>query len=171
MSKHRPVVSDNLPKPRGPYTPAVGFERLVFVSGQGAVDPATGELVGTDIEAQTEQCLKNIRAILDAGGSGLPYVLRCGVFLVDVTEFSRMNDVYQRMFGNHRPARTTIQAAALPAPGLRVEIDAIAYVPARQPRKQASRKSASRSSGAAAGRAATRRTPGSRGAGRRRKPR
>ncbi len=167
MSKHRPVVSANLPKPRGPYTPALGFERLVFVSGQGAADPATGELVGTDIEAQTEQCLKNVQAILEAGGSGLPYVLRCGVFLVDITEFPRMNDAYQHMFGNHRPARTTIQAAALPAPGLRVEIDAIAYVPARQPRKQSSRKSASRSSGAAARRPATGQTTRSRGAGRR----
>lgn len=107
----------------------MGFERLVFVSGQGANDPATGKLAGTDVETQTEQCLKNVRAILQAAGSDLQYALRCGVFLIDIREFDKMNGVYTRMFGEHRPARTTIQAAALPGPGLRVEIDCIAYVP------------------------------------------
>lgn len=105
------------------------FDRLVFVSGQGATDPATGQLAGADVETQTEQCLENVRAILQAAGSDLQYVLRCGVFLVDLNEFSKMNAVYARMFGEHRPARTTIQAAALPGEGLRVEIDCVAYVP------------------------------------------
>jgi 2-iminobutanoate/2-iminopropanoate deaminase len=105
----------------------MGFERLVFVAGQGATDPA-GNLPA-DIEAQTEQCLRNVETILKAAGSSLQHVLRCGVFLVDMGEFQRMNNVYARMFGDHRPARTTIQAAALPQPGLRVEIDCIAYVP------------------------------------------
>jgi 2-iminobutanoate/2-iminopropanoate deaminase len=104
-------------------------DRLVFVAGQGASDPATGVLVGADIERQTEQCLRNVEAILKAAGSGLQHVLRCGVFLVDMGEFQRMNAVYSRMFGSHRPARTTIQAAALPQDGLRVEIDCIAYIP------------------------------------------
>ena len=72
--------------------------------------------------------LKNVEAILIAAGSSLQHVLRCGVFLIDISEFSRMNEVCGRMFGDHRPARTTIQAAALPRPGLRVEIDCIAYV-------------------------------------------
>ncbi len=107
----------------------MGFERLIFVSGQGATDPATGRLSGPDAASQTEQCLKNLRTILQAGGSDLPYVLRCGVFLLDMNEFQQMNGVYQRMFGEHRPARTTIQAAGLPGDGLRVEIDCIAYVP------------------------------------------
>jgi 2-iminobutanoate/2-iminopropanoate deaminase len=105
----------------------MGFDRLIFVSGQGAVDPATGQLAGSDIESQTEQCLRNVQAILGAGGSSLQHVLRCGVFLVDIAEFDRMNAVYARMFGDHRPARTTVQVAALPGKGLRVEIDAIAY--------------------------------------------
>jgi len=126
---HRPVHAANLPKPAGPYSPGVGFERLVFVSGQGAHDPATGQLVGSDITSQTEQCLKNVEAILNAAGSDLSHVLRCGVFLLDMSEFGAMNVVYARMFGDHRPARTTIQAAALPGVGLRVEIDCIAYVP------------------------------------------
>lgn len=126
---HRPIQATDLPRPVGPYSPGMGFERLIFVSGQGATDPATGKLAGTDAAAQTEQCLKNLRTILQAGGSDLPYVIRCGVFLVDMKEFEEMNGVYQRMFGEHRPARTTIQAAALPGEGLRVEIDCIAYVP------------------------------------------
>ena len=129
MATHRSVNAANLPKPAGPYSVATVFERLVFVAGQGAKDPLTDRLAGPDIETQTEQCLKNIQAILEASGSGLQHVLRCGVFLTDIKEFPKMNVVYARMFGEHRPARTTIQAAALPAEGLRVEIDCIAYVP------------------------------------------
>jgi 2-iminobutanoate/2-iminopropanoate deaminase len=129
MPDHRPVHAANLPAPVGPYSPGMGFERLVFVSGQGATDPSTGKLAGTDATVQTEQCLKNLQAILQAAGSDLQYVLRCGVFLLDMGEFQAMNAVYSRMFGDHRPARTTIQAAALPGLGLRVEIDCIAYVP------------------------------------------
>jgi 2-iminobutanoate/2-iminopropanoate deaminase len=128
---HRSVTAAGLPPPAGPYSPAQVFERLVFVSGQGATDPVTGAMAGPDIEAQTEQVLKNVSAILEAAGSSLQHVLRCGVFLTDMSEFQRMNAVYARMFGNHRPARTTVQAAALPAEGLRVEIDAIAYIPER----------------------------------------
>ena len=125
----RPVTTDRLPKPVGPYSPGMIFDRLIFVSGQGATDPATGQLAGPDVAAQTEQCLKNVAAILEAAGSGLQQVLRCGVFLLDMREFAQMNGVYQRVFGAHRPARTTIQAAGLPGEGLRVEIDAIAYLP------------------------------------------
>ena len=106
----------------------MGFERLIFVSGQGGTDPATGK-IADDVETQTEQCLKNVQAILQAGGSDLKHVLRCGVFLIDMKEFPRMNGVYARMFGDHRPARTTVQAAGLPGDGLRVEIDCVAYIP------------------------------------------
>jgi 2-iminobutanoate/2-iminopropanoate deaminase len=126
---HRAVHDSKLPAPAGPYSPAVVFDRLVFVSGQGANDPATGALAGDDVGSQTEQCLRNVQAILQAAGSDLRYVLRCGVFLIDISEFDRMNAVYERVFAGHRPARTTIQAAALPGAGLRVEIDCIAYVP------------------------------------------
>jgi 2-iminobutanoate/2-iminopropanoate deaminase len=107
----------------------MGFDRLIFVSGQGAVDPATGRLAGDTVEQQTEQCLKNVRAILQAAGSDLGHVLRCGVFLIDMREFGAMNAVYQRAFNDHRPARTTVQVAGLPGEGLLVEIDAIAYRP------------------------------------------
>src|SRR4029453_963298 len=128
-SPHQPVHAPNLPAPVGPYSPGMQLERLIFVSGQGATDPATGKLAGPDVATQTEQCLKNVRAILQAARSDLQYVLRCGVFLLDMTQFPIMNSVYSRVFGDHRPARTTIQAAALPGEGLKVEIDCIAYVP------------------------------------------
>ena len=126
---HRPVRAENLPAPVGPYSPGMQFDRLVFVSGQGATDPATGTLVSDDVAEQTAQCLKNVETILKAAGSNLQCVLRCGVFLIDMREFPKMNEVYARTFGDHRPARTTIQAAGLPGTGLRVEIDAIAYIP------------------------------------------
>lgn len=129
---HTPVHSSSLPAPVGPYSPGMAFDRLLFVSGQGATDPKTGRLAGADIASQTEQCLRNVEAILIAAGSGLQHVLRCGVFLIDMSEFQQMNAVYSRLFGAHRPARTTIQAAALPGDGLRVEIDCIAYVPEKR---------------------------------------
>jgi 2-iminobutanoate/2-iminopropanoate deaminase len=128
-TRHTPVLASNLPKPVGPYSPGMAFERLVFVSGQGATDPATGRLAPGGVEQQTEQCLRNVRVILEAAGSGLQHVLRCGVFLMDMREFTNMNTAYSRMFGEHRPARTTVQVAGLPGDGLLVEIDAVAYVP------------------------------------------
>jgi 2-iminobutanoate/2-iminopropanoate deaminase len=129
MSHHHAIHSADLPKPAGPYSPGMRLDNLVFVSGQGATDPATGKLAGTGVEIQTEQVIRNLQAILKAAGSDLQYVLRCGVFLIDIKEFPKMNAVYERMFGQHRPARTTIQAAGLPGEGLRVEIDCIAYIP------------------------------------------
>ena len=126
---HQPVVAAGLPAPVGPYSPGIQFDRLIFVSGQGATDPSTGRLAGPDTATQTEQCLRNLQAILRAAGSDLQYVLRCGVFLVDMTEFAQMNAVYARVFGDHRPVRTTVEVSRLPSEGLRVEIDCIAYRP------------------------------------------
>ena len=127
--RHQPVTAADLPAPVGPYSPGMQFDRLILVSGQGATDPATGKLAGTDAATQTEQCLRNLQAILRAAGSDLQYVLRCGVFLVDMNEFPEMNRVYARTFGDHRPARTTVEVSKLPGEGLRVEIDCIAYRP------------------------------------------
>jgi 2-iminobutanoate/2-iminopropanoate deaminase len=101
---------------------------LIFVSGQAGREPGSGRLAATT-EAQTEQVLKNVAAILEAAGSGLPHVVRCGVFLVDMKDFPKMNEVYARAFGAHRPARTTVGVSALPGEGLRVEIDAVAVIP------------------------------------------
>jgi len=124
-----PVHAEGLPRPIGPYSPGMILDRLVFVSGQGAIDPSTGRLSSPDVEAQTEHVLRNVEAILRAAGTDLSRVLRCGVFLTDMADFEKMNAAYARAFGLHRPARTTVQVAALPAPGLRVEIDAVAYLP------------------------------------------
>lgn len=125
--RHEPVVTPELPKPVGPYSPGVRLDEWIFVSGQGAVDPKTGKLAGDDVESQTEQVFKNIQAILEAAGSGLHKIVRCGVFLADMRDFPKMNAVYERMLAGNRPARTTVQAGALPIKGLLVEIDAIAY--------------------------------------------
>ena len=124
----QPVSSRNLPTPVGPYSPGMIFGNLVFVSGQAGREPGTGAL-GADVTAQTEQVLKNIATILEAAGSSLQHVIRCGVFLVDMNEFPKMNEVFARAFGAHRPARTTVEVSGLPGPGLLVEIDAIAYIP------------------------------------------
>lgn len=127
--KHQPVTGNNLPEPVGPYSPGVQFDRLIFVSGQGATDPETGELAGLDVETQTEQVFKNIANILETAGSSLQHVLRCGVYLVDIRDFAEMNAVYERMMAGNKPARTTVQVGLLPLEGLRVEIDAVAYIP------------------------------------------
>jgi 2-iminobutanoate/2-iminopropanoate deaminase len=124
----QPVLSGNLPTPVGPYSPGMIYGNLVFVSGQAGRDPSTGTLP-PDVAAQAEQALRNIAAILEAAGSSLQHVLRCGVFLVDMKEFPKMNEVYARAFGTHRPARTTVEVSGLPGEGLRVEIDAVAYIP------------------------------------------
>jgi 2-iminobutanoate/2-iminopropanoate deaminase len=123
------VTAKNLPSPVGPYSPGLIVGNLVFVSGQAGRDPSTGRLAGTDVATQTEQVLRNITTILEAAGSGLQHVVRCGVFLVDMKEFSLMNEVYARVFGTHRPARTTVEVSGLPGDGLRVEIDAVAMIP------------------------------------------
>lgn len=113
------------PTPVGPYSSAVIVGDLVFVAGQSGRDPQT-DFVHEDVEVQTEQCLKNVATILEAAGSSLSKVVRCGVFLVDMKDFKKMNGVYARMFGEHRPARTTVAVSELPGPGLKVEIDAVA---------------------------------------------
>lgn len=125
----KPVSAAELPTPVGPYSPAIVTGNLVFVSGQAGRDPRTG-IVAEGIEAQTEEALRNVAAILEAAGTSLARVIRCGVFLVDMSEFPRMNAAYARMFGEHRPARTTVGVASLPGAGLRVEIDAVAALPA-----------------------------------------
>lgn len=121
----RPVNVPGAPRPVGPYSSAMIVGNLVYVSGQSGRDPVTDH-VAEDIETQTEQVLTNIRTILEAAGSSMSRVVRCGVFLTDMNEFRRMNAVYERVFAGHRPARTTVAVSELPGPGLRVEIDAIA---------------------------------------------
>ena len=118
-------MTTNAPKPIGPYSQAVAAGGLLFVSGQIPLDPASGELIQGGIEDQTEQVLKNIMAILKEVKMGPENVVKTTVFLADLADFPRMNDVYARYLGKEPPARSTIQAAALPK-GARVEIDVIA---------------------------------------------
>jgi len=121
------VVADNAPRAIGPYSQAVVVDGLVFTAGQIALDPRSGEIVGRSAAEQTEQVLTNLAMILEAAGSGLPLVVKTTVYLLDMADFSAMNEVYAKHFAGHRPARSTVQAAALPK-AARVEIDAIARV-------------------------------------------
>ena len=120
----KPITSDNLPSPAGPFSLAIRGENLMFVSGQVAQDPATGALIDGDVASQTEQVLRNLAAVLEAAGKDLGDVLRVGVYLTDMAAFAMMNQVYAAHFGAPYPARTAIEVARLPL-GAAVEIDAI----------------------------------------------
>ena len=109
----------------GPYSQAVKGGGFIFVSGQLALDPATRQIIEGDARQQTERALQNIATILKAAGSDLDKVVRCGVFLKNISDLEAMNDVYGKVFGPHPPARTTVEAVRLPKDSL-VEIDAIA---------------------------------------------
>jgi 2-iminobutanoate/2-iminopropanoate deaminase len=119
------ISTPNAPRPVGPYSQAVVHGGLVFVSGQVALDPETGSVRGSTIEEQTERALRNVEAVLTAAGSSLDRLLRVTVFLARMDEFPRFNRAYEQVLGGARPARTTVEAGALPM-GLRVEVDAIA---------------------------------------------
>jgi 2-iminobutanoate/2-iminopropanoate deaminase len=119
------VATKGAPAAIGPYAQAVAAGDLLFCSGQIALDPGSGELLGSTVADQTRQVLKNLAAVLAAGGSGLDRVLKTTVYLKDMGDFAAMNAVYAEAFGAHRPARATVAAAGLPK-GALVEIDAVA---------------------------------------------
>jgi 2-iminobutanoate/2-iminopropanoate deaminase len=119
------VKTDAAPQAIGPYSQAIKANGFVFVSGQTALDPRTGQMVGQDIKTQTRRVLDNIKAVLHAAGTSLANVVRCSVFLKDMNDFGPMNEEYGSYFRELPPARTTVQAAKLPRDAL-VEIDAIA---------------------------------------------
>ncbi len=120
------VLTDRGPKPIGPYSQAVRSNGFIFVSGQIALDPKTGEFVGTDVRQQTERVLENLKAIVEAAGVHLNHVVKTTVYLKDMNDFAAMNEVYARYFTLSPPARSTIQAARLPKDAL-VEIDVVAF--------------------------------------------
>ena len=120
------IATDGAPKAIGPYSQAIAAGDLVFCAGQGALDPATGASVGGgDVRAETEQTLANLAAVLAAAGSDLAHVVKTTVFLIEMSDFVAMNEVYAKHFGAHRPARSTVAVAALPR-GFRVEIECVA---------------------------------------------
>jgi 2-iminobutanoate/2-iminopropanoate deaminase len=128
----RSIVSPDAPKAIGPYSQAVETApgRLIFCSGQIPLDPATGEVVGAgDVRAQTERVLRNLAAVLAAGGASLADVVKTTIYLTDLQEFAAVNEVYARFFTATVPARATVGVAGLPR-GVQVEIDAVAVVTA-----------------------------------------
>jgi 2-iminobutanoate/2-iminopropanoate deaminase len=121
------VSTPAAPKAIGPYSQAVISNGFLFTAGQVALDPAKGELIDGGIAEQTARALENLRAVLSEAGSDFSRVVKTTVFLVDMGDFTAMNEVYGRAFGNHRPARSTVAVAALPR-GAKVEIEVIATV-------------------------------------------
>ena len=119
------VTTDRGPKPIGPYSQAIQCNGFIYLSGQVALDPNSGALVGGDIRQQTERTLENVKGILEAAGSNLHHVVKTTVFLKDMNDFAAMNEVYGKYFTAAPPARSTVQVARLPKDAL-VEIDVIA---------------------------------------------
>ena len=119
------VVTEQAPKPVGPYSQGVIEGDFIFVAGQGPINPQTGKLELGDVRSETKRVFANLRAILQAAGSSLDDVVKCNVYLRDINDFADMNEVYASYFAAPFPARTTIQAGALPG-GIAVEIECIA---------------------------------------------
>lgn len=119
------IATDNAPKAIGPYSQAIEASGTLYISGQIPLDPQTMEFVSDEIEAQTHQCLKNIQAILTEAGYTLENVVKCGIFLADMNDFSAVNAVYGEYFSAHKPARACVQVARLPRDA-KIEIEAIA---------------------------------------------
>jgi 2-iminobutanoate/2-iminopropanoate deaminase len=124
--ERREILTEGAPAPVGPYSQAIVYESLVFVSGQIPLDPATGRLVEGGIEAQAERVFANLRAVLEAAGSSMAGLLRVSIYLTDLSLFARVNEIYAQQLGAApKPARSTIGVAALPL-GAAIEVDAVA---------------------------------------------
>ncbi|MDQ2898236.1 MAG: RidA family protein [Acidobacteriota bacterium] len=122
------LTPPGVPVPRGPYSPAVRAGDFIFVAGQGPVDPDTDKASLGDIKHETRLVLGNIQRILEGVGASMHDVVKCSVFLADGADFAAMNEVYAEFFGEQKPARTTV-ACRFAMPGMKVEIDCIAYRP------------------------------------------
>jgi 2-iminobutanoate/2-iminopropanoate deaminase len=125
MSDLKTIAVENAPKAIGPYAQGIAVGGFLFTAGQTPLDPATMKLVEGDVAAQTARVLDNLAAVLAGAGLTFADVVKAGVFLVDMADFTKMNEVFAARFGSHRPARTTVQVAGLPA-NARVEIDFVA---------------------------------------------
>lgn len=125
QEKLRVVKTYDAPEAIGPYSQAIEANGFLFLSGQIAIDPATNSVTGTNIESQTRQIFKNIKAVLKAAGTKLSNVIKCTVFMVDLNDFGKMNSIYEEEFGGHKPARSTVQVARLPKDVL-IEIECVA---------------------------------------------
>ena len=123
----RIVHTEKAPAAIGPYSQAIVAGNFVYTAGQIPLDPATGQIVQGDVTVQTERVMRNLTAVLEAAGTSWAQVVKTTVFLQDMADFPRVNEVYGRMIGEARPARSTVQVSALPR-GVLVEIDAVALV-------------------------------------------
>lgn len=121
----REIRTPRAPAPVGPYSQAIECAGLVFCSGQIALDPATGQMAGATVEAQTERVMDNMRAVLEAAGLDLHRIVKTTIFLTDLKSFSAVNAIYERKLAGHRPARSTVEVSALPK-GALVEIECFA---------------------------------------------
>ncbi len=119
------IYTDHAPKPVGPYSQAIELNGTIYCSGQIALDPKTGNMVGSTASEQAEQVLTNMEAVLKEAGSSMNKVVKTLIFLTDLKAFAEVNAIYERRFGSHKPARSTVEVSALPKGGL-VEIECIA---------------------------------------------
>lgn len=120
--------TDDAPKAIGPYSQAVSIDGWLYTSGQVALDPATGELVGGGFEAQARRVFENLRQVLESAGCTFANVVKATVYIMDFADFPKLNAIYAEHMGDHRPARSTVQVAALPK-GALLEIDFVAKLP------------------------------------------
>ncbi|MFQ5602637.1 MAG: RidA family protein [bacterium] len=121
------ISTDKAPQAIGPYSQAVQAGAWLFVSGQIALDPATGELIAGDVQDQTKRVMENIQGILEAAGSSLNAIVKCTIYLKNMSDFSAVNEIYGNYFQENKPARATVEVSALPKDVV-VEIDAVAYL-------------------------------------------
>lgn len=129
MAVQKEIVStSNAPAAVGPYSQAVKVGEFVFTAGQIPLDPASGKIVTGGIEAETQRSMQNLSAVLTAAGTGLENVVKTTIFVTDIADFAKVNQVYGSFFGGNPPARSTVQVAALPL-GAHVEIEAVAVLP------------------------------------------
>ena len=122
------ISTDKAPSAIGPYSQAVRAGQFVFCSGQVGIDPATGKFIGADVESQTRQVMQNLRGVLTAAGLDLNHVAKTTIFLAHMEDFSSVNEIYGTEFGEHKPARATVQVGRLPL-GALVEIECVACMP------------------------------------------
>jgi 2-iminobutanoate/2-iminopropanoate deaminase len=128
MSEIQRISVDDAPTPKGAYSQVIRAGDFLFVSGQGPIDPVTEEFVFSDIRGETKLTLENVERVLAGCGASRKNIVKCGVFLSEAADFSAMNEVYGAFFAGSAPARTTVQAT-LVEPGMKVEIDCVAFFP------------------------------------------
>jgi 2-iminobutanoate/2-iminopropanoate deaminase len=120
------IKTQNAPQPLGPYSQGIKAGNMLFVSGQGPIDPKTGKMLGEDIETQTRQTMQNIKAIVEASGFSMSDLVKVSIYLKNASDFQKMNEIYRTFFSQNPPTRTTVQTGFV-NPSMLIEIDAIAY--------------------------------------------